>query len=87
MPSLEIKQILLDSVSWIYHEGVEYLASGTDLHLALRSLKQSLDIYARNEIETTDMIILAYEKAAYSKIFEFMTFRDRYVEQVHNLQC
>jgi N-terminal acetyltransferase B complex non-catalytic subunit len=79
VPSLEIKQILFDSMSWVYTEGIEYLASGEKLNEALGTVQNTMNIYARNEIETTDMMILAYENGTYSKIFEFLSFRDWFV--------
>lgn len=76
VPTLDIKQILLDSMSWVYIEGLDDLASGNYLKDSLFFYVKTLEIYARNEIECADMLILAYEKGTYSKIFEFLRFRN-----------
>ncbi|KAJ3381957.1 N-alpha-acetyltransferase 25, NatB auxiliary subunit [Lobulomyces angularis] len=72
---LDIKQTLLESIGWVYIEGLEYLASGKKLIEASKTFNGTLAIYVSSEKETPDMILEAFQYGTYSKIEEFMEFR------------
>lgn len=71
---LDVKQIQHDSVSYIYTEDMECFGQ---FSLSIQLLKESMIIYQRNEIETSDSLIQAFKFATFSKIPEFVDFRDR----------
>ncbi|TPX37325.1 hypothetical protein SeMB42_g06936 [Synchytrium endobioticum] len=77
--TLDIKQILHDTLSYIYNDDLEVFGSlqaGTT-NPVLRSLLRSLTIYSSNERETPEMIVRAFQYSTFSKIPEFIRFRDK----------
>ena len=72
--SLDVKQIQFDSVSYLFSEDMECFGEFT---IALAHFRESMIIYDRNESETPDMITQAFKFATFSKIPEFVEFRDK----------
>lgn len=72
--SLEIKQILLDTMSHVYTNGIEVV---TTYETSRALLSQTLNIYERNKIETPEGISKCYKNNTYSKIYELMQFKQK----------
>ncbi|KAJ3330890.1 N-alpha-acetyltransferase 25, NatB auxiliary subunit [Blyttiomyces sp. JEL0837] len=72
--SLDIKQIMFDTLSFLYSEGAEYF---TPAELSIYLFQRILTIHASNNRETPEMIIQAFKFGTYSKIQEFMDFQER----------
>ncbi|KAI8909049.1 N-acetyltransferase B complex non catalytic subunit-domain-containing protein [Gorgonomyces haynaldii] len=71
---LDVKQVQLDSVSFVMSEDLELFG---DYNKALLVFREALHVYDRNEIETPEMIAQAFRFDTYSKVPEFVDFRDR----------
>ncbi|TPX33748.1 fumarylacetoacetase [Synchytrium microbalum] len=87
--TLEVKQIMYDTLSYIYNDDIEsfgILKEGTS-NVALRSLLRSLTIYSNNERETPEMIVQAFKFGTFSKIPEFINFRDRLRNSIQRAIC
>ncbi|TPX65727.1 hypothetical protein SpCBS45565_g04984 [Spizellomyces sp. 'palustris'] len=72
--SLDVKQIQHDTLSFLFTDDLELLGCP---ELALRSFIKAMTIYASNERETPEMIVQAFKYGTFSKIPEFIRFRDR----------
>ncbi|KAJ3114932.1 N-alpha-acetyltransferase 25, NatB auxiliary subunit [Physocladia obscura] len=72
--SLDVKQILLDTLTYIYADDFERIAP---IDVAGQLVKKALAIYNSNEKETPEMLIQAYKFGTYSKIPEFQNFKQR----------
>jgi N-terminal acetyltransferase B complex non-catalytic subunit len=72
--TLDVKQIQYDSVSYLFSEDLEFFG---EYGIALMHFRDSMVIYDRNEIETPDMLIKAFQYGTFSKIPEFVEFRDK----------
>ncbi|KAJ3068210.1 N-alpha-acetyltransferase 25, NatB auxiliary subunit [Podochytrium sp. JEL0797] len=70
--SLEVKQVLLDTLTYLYADDFERYAP---LDTAGVLVKKALSIYRSNEKETPEMVIQAYKFGTYSKIPEFRRFQ------------
>ncbi|KAJ3317961.1 N-alpha-acetyltransferase 25, NatB auxiliary subunit [Boothiomyces sp. JEL0866] len=77
--TLDIKQVQLDTISYTYTEGLEYFGN---LERASYTFNNSLNIYFRNEIETPEMILQAFKFGTFSKIPEFIEFKNRLTSSV-----
>ncbi|KAJ3175570.1 N-alpha-acetyltransferase 25, NatB auxiliary subunit [Geranomyces variabilis] len=72
--TMDIKQIQHDTLSYLFTDDIELLGCP---ETSLRALVTSLTIYGSNERETPEMIVQAFKFGTYSKIPEFIRFRDR----------
>ncbi|KAJ1539937.1 N-alpha-acetyltransferase 25, NatB auxiliary subunit, partial [Cladochytrium tenue] len=72
--SLEIKNIMNDSVSYVFSDDIEYVAP---FDQALATFLRGLTIYSSNTRETPEMIIQAFKFASFSKILDFLDFEER----------
>ncbi|KAJ3083251.1 N-alpha-acetyltransferase 25, NatB auxiliary subunit, partial [Quaeritorhiza haematococci] len=72
--SLEIKHILNDTLSYLFSDEIELLAPHD---VAIRMALKTLTIYSSNEKETPEMIVQAFNFSTFSKIPEFVEFRDK----------
>ncbi|RKO83343.1 N-acetyltransferase B complex non catalytic subunit-domain-containing protein, partial [Blyttiomyces helicus] len=72
--SMQIKQVQHDTLSYLFSDDIEFFGCPEQ---ALAVLMNALTIYASNERETPEMIVKAFKHATFSKIPEFIVFRDR----------
>ncbi|KAI8921305.1 N-acetyltransferase B complex non catalytic subunit-domain-containing protein [Powellomyces hirtus] len=72
--TMDIKQIQHDTLSYLFTDDLEYLGCPES---AMRAVVKSLTIYGSNGRETPEMIVQAFKYGTYSKIPEFIRFRDR----------
>ncbi|KAJ3308763.1 N-alpha-acetyltransferase 25, NatB auxiliary subunit [Boothiomyces sp. JEL0838] len=77
--TLDIKQVQLDTISYLYTDGLEYFGN---LDRASYTFNNALNIYFRNEIETPEMILQAFKFGTFSKIPEFINFQNRLTSSV-----
>ncbi|KAI8836964.1 N-acetyltransferase B complex non catalytic subunit-domain-containing protein [Chytriomyces cf. hyalinus JEL632] len=77
--SLDVKQVLLDTLTYIYGEDFEYFAP---IDVAEQVAKKPLQIYTSNEKETPEMLIQAFKFSTYSKIPEFHRFQKRLSDSI-----
>ncbi|KAI8820831.1 N-acetyltransferase B complex non catalytic subunit-domain-containing protein [Fimicolochytrium jonesii] len=71
---MSIKQVQHDTLSFFYTDDLEYLGCPDT---ALRALLKTTTIHHSNERETPEMIVQAFKFGTYSKIPEFIRFRNR----------
>ncbi|KAJ3291311.1 N-alpha-acetyltransferase 25, NatB auxiliary subunit [Rhizoclosmatium sp. JEL0117] len=72
--SLDVKQVLLDTLTYIYADDFERIAP---LDVSSTLVKKALAIYNSNDKETPEMLIQAHKFGTYSKIPEFRKFQLR----------
>ncbi|KAI9331961.1 N-acetyltransferase B complex non catalytic subunit-domain-containing protein [Obelidium mucronatum] len=72
--SLDVKQVLLDTLTYIYADDFERISP---VNVSSRLVKKALAIYASNDKETPEMMIQAYKFGTYSKVPEFRNFQLR----------
>ncbi|CAM6090624.1 unnamed protein product [Calypogeia fissa] len=77
--SLDMKFILLESMSHLILPGVLGSTRWSDLGSLLTD---SLKFYDNHRTESADLTILAYQHSTYSKVLEFVNFKDR-LERSH----
>ncbi|KAI8897630.1 N-acetyltransferase B complex non catalytic subunit-domain-containing protein [Globomyces pollinis-pini] len=77
--SMEIKQIQLDTLSFLYTDSLEYFGQ---VRPTITQLNRTLTIYERNMIETPEMILQAFKFGSFSKIPEFIDFRDQLSQSI-----
>ncbi|KAJ3268758.1 N-alpha-acetyltransferase 25, NatB auxiliary subunit [Terramyces sp. JEL0728] len=72
--TLDIKQVQLDTISYLYTDGLEHYGN---IDRANYTFNNALSIYLRNDIETPEMILQAFKFGTFSKIPEFIDFKNR----------
>ncbi|KAJ1651638.1 mitochondrial distribution and morphology [Dispira simplex] len=72
--SLDVKNVQHDTISyWMVGQGRTLGCFDQDLRLACSALR----FYDSNEVETPDMLVLAYKSGTYSQIVDFLEFQRR----------
>ena len=82
--SLDIKQIQLDTLSYIYMDHVEYFFAEKNKNMVTKTLS----IYDRNRLETSEMICQAFKFESWSRVPEFLDFKKRLdcsIQQVNSM--
>ncbi|KAJ3357515.1 N-alpha-acetyltransferase 25, NatB auxiliary subunit [Entophlyctis luteolus] len=77
--SLDVKQVLLDTLTYLYADDFERYAP---LPIASQVVRKALSIYNSNDKETPEMIIQAYKFKTYSKVPEFCDFQRRLASSI-----
>ncbi|KAI9103067.1 N-acetyltransferase B complex non catalytic subunit-domain-containing protein [Phlyctochytrium arcticum] len=72
--TLDIKQIQHDTVSYFITHDIEMLGAPEKV---VGPIMRAMTIYSSNERETPEMIVQAFKFCTFSKIEEFIRFRDR----------
>ncbi|KAI8833206.1 N-acetyltransferase B complex non catalytic subunit-domain-containing protein [Chytridium lagenaria] len=77
--TLDIKHMLHDTLTHLFADKLEQIASPNDV---LPRILMAMTIYKSNDTETPEMLVQAYNFGTYSKIPEFIEFRDNLKESM-----